>query len=102
MLVLAHHGPVVEHHATAGGAEMPMHVMHDAAPAPADGIDLVEICAAVLPGLLLLALALGGGSSGVRRWRLQVLRRPLEVLIGARALDRRARAGPRVLCVMRC
>ena len=100
-LTVAHHGAVSEQHATTDPIAMSMHQVHDLAPVPPGAIDLIEICAAVLPGLLLLALALGGLVVLRPSW-IRPLRRPRDVPIASRAHDRRARAGPRVLCVMRC
>lgn len=106
-LLAAHHAGV--HASHEGGAEphAAMSTEHGVAPAPApvapdtDGIDVAAICLAVLPMVLLLALAAVAGIR-LRGWWLVATtpagKQPFRIAL----LMRPPRDGPRDLCVMRC
>jgi len=109
-LLAAHHaglhatheqdGPTT-HHATSAEHDMPSDMSPPAE--PASGADVaVAICLAVLPALLLAALAMLGALVLRGWWRLPSgLGLVLAVLMpSARAAP--ARDGPRELCVVRC
>jgi hypothetical protein len=102
-VIAAHHAGVHGGHAPVHGAHLADHVPLETAPAPADAAqDLIAVCAAVLPALLLGALI--AGRLGLRRLldvTTTLVSRPVWPP-GTRVVDHRARAGPRVLCVMRC
>ncbi len=104
-VVAAHHAGLHEAHSD-GGAIAGHAVVHgDHAPAipPAELDEAAAVCLAVLPVLLLLLAAGLGSAIRLPRWRLTPLIAPPR--FHSRLLvfvDRRARVGPSLLCVMRC
>jgi hypothetical protein len=101
-VVAAHHGELTGGHQSGPGAAMSAgHETHKP-PAPAVEADIgLAVCLAVLPLLAVIGLATLGAP--VRRWSLRIFRAPAEpALPSESSAARRSRAGPRLLCVMRC
>lgn len=103
LLAVHHAGLHAAHDAGGGVAAAAMHHGHDTEPAPAqpaDGGDgMVAVCLAVLPLVALFAVA---AALLMLPWW-PIARGPrARVVRAARAWVRPPRAGPRLLCVMRC
>ena len=75
-----------------------------AAPEPSSALDLsaLAICLAILPMAALLALGLARPTARRVRARGPLLASPSSFGVCARAPETRSRAGPHVLCVVRC
>ena len=105
-LLAAHHAGLHDFHGAAAGPDhMAMAMAHgDSAPAaPAPSVEeTVGMCLAVLPLVLAMLLAVGIAVLLARVWNLAVRHGPpICDGVGLGPL-RPARAGPRLLCVMRC
>ena len=101
-VVAAHHGGLTGGHQSGHGAAMSAgHESHEP-PVPAVDADVaLAICLAVLPLLSVIGLTALGAP--MRRWVLPIVRVSAETVIPSDSSGaRRSRAGPRLLCVMRC
>ena len=100
-VVALHHAAVAESHGAPGGmSSMSMHAGHVAAQVADGAADVMGVCLAVLPLLLALLVAAAAVLVAFRPAGLRGLRGPPLPWTGLR--DRRIRAGPAFLCVMRC
>ena len=99
-LVVAHHATATGSHAVHGGAPMAMHGDHVPAGVADAAADVMSVCLAVLPLLLALLTAVATIVVGLRVPGRHGRRGPPLPWLGLR--DRRVRAGPSFLCVMRC
>ena len=101
-LVAAHHAAPHDSHVDSAGHPAAVVAEHGA-PAPDSAVaDVVAVCLAILPLAAALVALIGVGLAPAHRlrppaWRLAHLR-----IAPATGPLRRARAGPRLLCVMRC
>ena len=101
-VVAAHHGGLTGEHQSGHGAAMSAgHETHEL-PVPAVDADAaLAVCLAILPLLAVIGLAVLGAPA--RCWALPIVRAPAETVIPSGPFGpRRSRAGPRLLCVMRC
>ena len=101
-IVAAHHGgPAAGHQGGHGAVVSAGHAEHER-PVPAAELDIaLAVCLAVLPFLAVVGLAALGAP--VRGWGLRIVRAPARPLVPSLPPPaRRPRAGPRLLCVMRC
>ena len=101
-VVAAHHGGLTAGHQSGhGGAMSAGHAKHES-PVPAVEADIaLAVCLAVLPLLAIIGIA--AITAGARFWSLPIVRLPARpALLGELAFTRKPRAGPRLLCVMRC
>ena len=101
-VLAAHHGGLTGGHQRGHDATTSAGHQTHAPPVPAVEADVaLAVCLAVLPLLAVLGFVALGGR--LPRWGLPSVRAPAEpAFVSARAQGRRSRAGPRLLCVMRC
>ena len=104
VLVAAHHTAGLGSHAGHGTQEVRPHgamAVHAPAPPASELADEADACLAVLP-LLLVLTAVIAAIGAARVWLRVGISRSVPPLLAPTSVLPRPRAGPAVLCVMRC